>query len=84
MKVVDDLFLSLNKGDISVLVMLCFSSALDTIDHSIHLHCLYTDFGFTDTVLQWFTSYLTDRTHNLSLSNHCSAFPPVHSGVPQG
>ena len=30
------------------------------------------------------SSYLNDRTHYVSLSNHCSAFAPVHSGVPQG
>ena len=64
--------------------MLDFSSAFDTIDHTILVHRLHTDFGFTDTVLQWFLSYLTDRTHYVSLSNHCSAFAPVHSGVPQG
>ena len=29
-------------------------------------------------------SYLTDRTHYVSLSNRCSAFAPVRSGVPQG
>ena len=63
--------------------MLDFSSAFDTIDHPILVHCLHTDFGFTDTVLQWSSSYLTDRTHYVSLSNHCSAFTPVHSGVPQ-
>ena len=62
--------------------MLDFSSAFDTIDHHIIVHCLHTDFGFADSVLQWFSSYLTDRTHYVSLSNHCSA--PVHSGVPQG
>ena len=45
---------------------------------------LHTDFGFTDTVFQWFSSYLTDHTQYISLSNHCSAFAPVHSGVPQG
>ena len=28
--------------------------------------------------------YLTDCTHYVSLSNHCSALAPVHSGVPQG
>ena len=56
----------------------------DTIDHSILGHRLHTDFGFTDAVLQWFSSYLTDRTHYISLSNHCSAFAPVHSCVPQG
>ena len=84
LKVVNDLFLSLNKGNISVLALLDFSSAFDTIDHTILVHRLHTDFGFTDTVLQWFSSYLTDRTHYVSLCNHCSDFPPVHSGVPQG
>ena len=84
LKVVNDLFLSLNKGNISVLALLDFSSAFDTIDHTILVHRLHTDFGFTDTVLQWFSSYLTDRTHYVSLCNHCSDFAPVHSGVPQG
>ena len=56
------------------------SSAFDTIDHPILVHRLHTDFGFNDTVLQWFSSYLTDRTHYVSLSNDCSAFAPVHSG----
>ena len=84
LKVVNDLFLSLNKGNISVLALLDFSSAFDTIDHTILVHCLHTDFGFTDTVLQWFSYYLTDRTHYVSLCNHCSDFAPVHSGVPQG
>ena len=64
--------------------LLDFSSAFDTIDHPILVHRLHTDIGFTDTVLLWFSSYLTDRTHYVSLSNHCSAFTPVHSGVPQG
>ena len=77
LKVVIDLFLSLNKGNISVLALLDFSSA---IDHPILVHRLHTDFGFTDAVLQWFSPYLTDRTHYVSLSNHCSSFVPVHSG----
>ena len=82
-KVVDDLFLSLNKGNISVLAFLDFSSAVDTIDNPILVHRLHTDFGFTDTVLQWFSSYLTDRIHYVSLSYHCSTYAPVHSCVPQ-
>ena len=67
LKVVNDLFLSLNKGNISVLALLDFSSAFDTIDHPILVHRLHTDFGFTDNVLQWFSSYLTDRTHYVSI-----------------
>ena len=78
------MFLSLNKDNISVLALLDFSSVFDTIDHPILVHCLHTDFGFADTVLKWFSSYLTDRTHYVSLSNHFSAFAPVHSGVPKG
>ena len=84
LKVVYDLFLSLSTGNISVLALLDFSSAFDTIDHPILLHSLHTDLGFTDTVLQCFSSYLTDRAHYESLSIQCSAFAPVHSGVPQG
>ena len=65
----------------SVLALVDFSSAFDTVDHSILVNRLLTDFVFTDTVLQWFSSYLTDRTHYVSLSNDSSAFAPVHSGV---
>ena len=67
LKVVNDPFLSLNKGNISVLALLDSSSAFDTIDHPILVHRLHTDFRFTDTVLQWFSSYLTDRTHYVSI-----------------
>ena len=63
LKVVNDLFLSLNKCNIAVLALLDFSSAFHTIDHPIHGHHLHADFGFTDAVLQWFSYYLTDRTH---------------------
>ena len=84
LKVANDLFLSLDKGNISVLALLDFYSAFDTIDHPILVHRLYTDFGFIEAVLQWCSSYLPDRTHYVSLSNHCSAFTPVNSGAPQG
>ena len=50
MKVVNDLLLSPNKGYISVISLLDFSSAFDTIDHSLLVHRLHTDFEFTDTV----------------------------------
>ena len=76
LKVVNDLFLSISNGSISVLALHDFSSAFDAIDHPILVHRL--------RVLQWLSSYLTNRTHYISLSNHCSAFAPVHSGVPQG
>ena len=84
MKVFDDLFLPLSKGNISVLALPDFSTVSDTIDHPILVHRLHTDFGFTDPFPKWFSSYLTDRTQYVFLSNHCSAFAHVHTGVPHG
>ena len=78
------MILSLNNDNISVLALLDFSSAFDIIDHPILVHRPHTDFGFTDTVLQWSSSYLTDRAQYVSLFNNCSASAPVHSGVSQG
>ena len=46
LKVVNDLFLSLNKSNMFVLALLDFSSTFDTIDHSIPVHRLNTDIGF--------------------------------------
>ena len=84
LNLMNDLFLSFNNGNISVLALLDFSSAFHTIDHPILVHRLHADFGFTGYVLLWFSSYVTYRTHYVSLSNHFSAFARVHSGVPQG
>ena len=84
LKVVIDLLLTLNKGNIAVLALLDLSSEFDPIYHPILVHRLHTDLGYTDAVRQWLSSHLTDRTHYVSLSNHCSVFAPVHSDVPQG
>ena len=67
-----------------MLALFDFSLAFDTIDHPILVHRLHTVIGFTDAVLQRFSSYLTVRTHYVSLSNHYSDFALVHSDVPQG
>ena len=44
LKVVNDLFLSLIKGNISIVALLDFSSVFDTIDHPILVHRLHTDY----------------------------------------
>ena len=62
----------------SVLALLDFSSGFDQVN-SILVHCLHTDFGYNDTVPQWFSSYLIDGTHYISLSNYCSALDLVNS-----
>ena len=83
LRVVIGLFLSINKGNMSVLALHDFSSAFDTIDHNILVCRLHVDFGFTDAVFQWYLSCLTDRAPYFSLSNQSSVFGLVNSGVPQ-
>ena len=71
-------------GNISILGLLDLSSAFDTTDHSILVHNHHTDFGFTNTILQCLSSYLTDRTQCVTFSDNSYVFTPTHSGVSQG
>ncbi|XP_058480016.1 extracellular calcium-sensing receptor-like [Solea solea] len=83
LKVTNDLLLSADSGSLSILLLLDLSAAFDTIDHSILLHRLQT-IGFSGTALSWFSSYLTDRHHYVSINNFKSNTFPVSTGVPQG
>ena len=77
---VNDLFLSLSKDNMSMLALFDFLQ----IYHSILVHHLHADFGFTDAVNKWCEYYLTVNTQYVSLSDNCSAFATMHSGVNQG
>ena len=68
----------------SILALLNAAFALHTVDLSITMQRIHSNLGYTDAVLQWFSSHLTDCTHHVSLSNRCSAFVSVHLGIPQG
>ena len=68
----------------SVIAWHDFSCAFETLDYFILVSRLHADIGLTNTALQWFSSYLTDRSQCVSLSNHCSVSAAVHTGVPRG
>ena len=61
--------LSLSNGMSTALVLLYLLAALNTIDHDTLLNCLSTRFGFTGTVLRWFTTYLLDRFQSVKISS---------------
>ena len=67
LKVTNDLLSAMNDGKISVLVLLDLSAAFDTIDHESLLHRLHNVFGFGETVLSWFQSYLENRTQTVAV-----------------
>ena len=83
-KIINDLLVCADQRKVSILVLLDLSAAFDTIDHSILLDRLKYDFGFDGIVLNWFTSYLTNRTQSVSVKNSLSSKKLLSFGVPQG
>lgn len=83
-KISNDLLLSADDKDISILVLLDLSAAFDTIDHCILLNRLRDYFGLDGTVLNWLKSYLTERTQCVKISIIFSSDLPLPFGVPQG
>ena len=67
-----------------VLVMLDLPAAFDTLDHlTILLDRLSRYFGFSHTVLRWFSSYLTGRIQSVTTGNTTSSSWRLEFGVPQ-
>uniref|UniRef100_A0A803T6B3 Reverse transcriptase domain-containing protein n=1 Tax=Anolis carolinensis TaxID=28377 RepID=A0A803T6B3_ANOCA len=80
---VDYLRRELDRGSVSLLVLLDLSAAFDTVDHGILLGRL-AGMGLGGTVLQWLHSFLEGRSQMVSLGDACSAPQPLTCEVPQG
>ena len=57
-----DILDAIDRKEVTCLVMLDLSAAFDTISHKLLINCLKYGFGITDTILQWISSYLTNRS----------------------
>jgi len=62
LKVLSDILLAIDSGDLSALVLLDLSAAFDTVDHDILIRRLKTIYGLSRMVLQWFQTYLVGRS----------------------
>ena len=67
-----------------ILLLLDLSAAFDTVNHNLLLIKLKKDFGFEGTVLEWFTSYLNNRSFTVTIDKSRSNRCFLRIGVPQG
>ena len=84
LRVHDDVLRTVDRGCTVVLLLLDLSAAFDTVDHSLLLHRLNTQFGIKGKLLAWFRSYLTDRSQFVSINGSNSSHSDLMFGVPQG
>lgn len=84
LKVHNDVLCAMENQGVTVLVLLDLSSAFDTIDHAVLLARLHHHLGVDGTILDWFKSYLYDRTQCVYINGKFSAPKPLKYGVPQG
>ena len=84
LKVQNDILMNLDSQCVTLLVLLDLSAAFDTVDHGVLLNRLNTSFGVRGSALQWFTSYLLNRSQRVSCDQNLSEKFNLQCGVPQG
>ncbi|XP_030601343.1 uncharacterized protein LOC115791283 [Archocentrus centrarchus] len=84
LRVSNDILMKRDAGEYSVLVLLDLSAAFDTVDHNILIDRLRTWVGISGSALDWFRSYLSDRSFSVAADSFTSSSAALSCGVPQG
>ena len=74
----------MDNGQLTIMLFLDLSSAFGTVDHDIMLSILHRHFFVEGAALNWFPSYLTDRSHMFSVGDSNSDPHNISCSVPQG
>ena len=65
LKVFSDIIDAIDKGQLALLSLFDLSASFDTVDHHILRQRLQRSFGVDGIAIQWFDSYLTERTQSV-------------------
>lgn len=82
--ITDDIRSAMDNRHITLLSLLDFSKAFQTIDHEILITKLSYFYNFSPLALSWFRSYLSHRKQRIITNDTHSNWIPVPCGVPQG
>ena len=84
LRIQNDTLAAMDNGKVTALTLLDLSAAFDTIDHTLLLDRLQNWFGISQLALNWFSSYLSNRTQQIKLDRLLSPESDLLFGVPQG
>ena len=82
-ELIDRILKNFENKKCPIAIYMDLSKAFDTLDHSILLNKLKY-YGIHGKELNWFKSYLTDRTQFVEIKNIKSESKSITTGVPQG
>ena len=80
----NDILLSMDRQEVTLLILLDLSAAFDTIDRNLLLSLLQSDFGVIGSALQWVRSFLSERQQRVVVGQSCSKDYQMKYGVLQG
>ena len=83
-KVYSDIMNSMDRQQVTILVLLDLSAAFDTVDLEILSVIFQQRFNISGTVRSWFFSYLRDREQRIIIKDTLSEIYRLKYGVPQG
>ena len=83
LKVLADIILALDSGDLVMMTLLNLSAAFDSVDHCTLLQRLQAFYVLNDVVINWFASHLSSRLQHVRTSESGSSPSAMLYGVPQ-
>ena len=83
-KINSDIMKNMDSQKITILVLLDLSAAFDSISQHKLIQILQTRFQTQGNALNWFKSYILNRTQSVSIQDSFSSPSELKFGVPQG
>ena len=73
-RVMNDILMTMNTQEVTLLVMVDLSATFDTVNHNILLTRLNEELGICGLALEWFRSYLAKIGQRVSIDGSLSGF----------
>ena len=83
-KLMNDLLWAMEQQEVTALMAIDLSAAFDTVDHDILVSVLEAKFGIEAQALNWFDSYLRQRSCKVNVGKAYSEPKHLPFSVPQG